>query len=79
MLNSGEMWAGPSLCKCGLLLLFPSVWWGVGGTQILFKQEDSLAVKLCSVCVIPFPLFTEFFRKRSASLFSTTHLFFLFF
>lgn len=36
--------------------------WG-GGTQILFKkQEESLAVKLCSVCVTPFPLFHEFFR-----------------
>lgn len=51
---------------------------GWGGTQILFKkQEDSLAVKLCSVCVIPFPPFHEFFRADQ-HLFSTT-VFFLFF
>ena len=73
------MWAGPSLCKCGLLLLFPSSLVGAGGgTQILFKkQEDSLAVKLCSVCVIPFPPFHEFFRAGQ-HLFSTTVFFFFF-
>lgn len=64
--------------QCGLLLLFPSSLVGLRRTQILFKkQEDSLAVKLCSVCVIPFPPFHEFFRADQ-HLFSTT-VFFLFF
>ena len=52
---------------------------GWRGDSILFKkQEDSLAVKLCSVCVIPFPPFHEFFRAGQ-HLFSTTVFFFFFF
>lgn len=59
---------GPSLCKCGLLLLFPSSLVGLGGTQILFKkQEDSLAVNSVACALYHFPLFTSSSEQISIS------------